>query len=167
MNIDCLAIYNYDENIKSLLYQFKGCHDYELDPVFLYRYAFELSIMYHNYVIVPIPSYQEEDEKRGFNHVREIFSLLNLKMMDILVKTANVKQADLSKEERKNISKYLKVKENVDLSGKKVLIVDDVFTTGGTMSAAINLIKGLHPKKIKVLVMSKTINDNYKRTHIV
>ena len=88
-------------------------------------------------------------------------------MMDILEKTANVKQADLSKEQRKDIKSYMKVKQNVNLFNKKVLIVDDVYTTGSTIDAAINLIKGLRPKKIKVLVMSKTINENYKQTHKV
>ena len=41
-------------------------------------------------------------------------------------------------------------------SGKKVLIVDDVFTTGSTVNAMIDLIKPKNPKKIKILVMSKT-----------
>jgi len=41
-------------------------------------------------------------------------------------------------------------------TGDKILIVDDVFTTGATVQGIIKLVKTLNPKKIRVLVMSKT-----------
>ena len=40
---------------------------------------------------------------------------------------------------------------------KNILIVDDVFTTGSTIRAAIDLVKQAKPKNIKVLVMAKTV----------
>ena len=48
--------------------------------------------------------------------------------------------------------------EVVDLTGKKILLVDDVYTTGSTIKAMINLVKEKGAKKIKVLLMSKTID---------
>ena len=39
--------------------------------------------------------------------------------------------------------------------GEKVLIVDDVMTTGSTLKAMVSLIQKGHPKCIKLLVMSK------------
>ena len=38
---------------------------------------------------------------------------------------------------------------------KKVLVVDDVFTTGSSVRAVIDLIKQGKPKKIAVLVVAK------------
>ena len=64
-----LSIYDYDEKIQALLYQFKGCYDIELADVFIGRYSRELHIKYLGYVVVPIPSYYQEDEAREFNHV--------------------------------------------------------------------------------------------------
>ena len=151
-----LAIYDYDDKIQSLLYQFKGCYDIELADVFMTRYASELRIKYFNYVMVPIPSYFEDDEIREFNHVEEIFKYLKLPMLKILVKTEKIKQAMRNSEERKEVSNYLALRETPDLSNKRILLVDDVYTTGATMKAAIKLIETLHPKTIKVLVMSKT-----------
>lgn len=106
--------------------------------------------------MVPIPSYIEDDKRRGFNHVEAIFSRLNLKMIKILEKTNKVKQADLSKEERKNIHRYMKVNNVNEIKDKKVLLVDDIFTTGSTIKACLKLIREGKPKSIKILVIAKT-----------
>ena len=37
-NIEGLSLYIYDELTKELIYQFKGCYDYELGKVFLEQY---------------------------------------------------------------------------------------------------------------------------------
>ena len=151
-----LAIYEYDDRIKKLLYQFKGCFDIEIFDVFLSRYARELRLIYDGFVMVPIPSYKEDDEIREFNHVEEMFKILKFKSLNVLAKTKKVKQANLSFKERKEIKNILDITNGELLRNKKVLIVDDVYTTGSTMAAAISLIEQYHPKKIAILVMSKT-----------
>ena len=153
-----LSIYKYDSKIQNLLYQLKGCFDIEIADVFFSRYFREISIRYKNYLVVPIPSYEKDDKKREFNHVEEIFKLLKLPMRKLIVKTKGVKQANSSLEKRKNIGKYMLLNEVTDLSKTKILLVDDVFTTGSTMKAAVRLIEKLHPKDIKILVMSKVEN---------
>ena len=107
--------------------------------------------------MIPAPSYQKNDEERGFNHVEEMFGVLNLKMKKIVHKTKEVKQADLSSKEREQIGSVLTI-DDVDLTKKKILLVDDVFTTGSTIKAMIKLVKGKGASKIKVLLMSKTID---------
>lgn len=155
-NYKALSFYQYDEDIKSLLYQLKGCFDYELAGVFLDRYAKYYRLIFDGYIIVPIPSYLKDDEIREFNHVVEMFSFLKLPMERAIVKTEHFKQADHNYYQRKEIGKYMVLKENLNLKDKKVLLVDDVYTTGSTMKAAVKLIESLHPKDIKILVMSKT-----------
>ena len=154
-NLDAMHIFYYDDVVKEKLYQLKGCFDYELAPIFLEYFLPYLKIKYFGYYLVPAPSFIDADEERGFNHVEEIFKPLGLKMIKCIHKIEAVKQADLSSEERHNIKKVLTIDE-VDLSNKKILIVDDVFTTGSTVNAMIDLIKSKNPKKIKILVMSKT-----------
>ena len=155
--IKCLNIFFYNQKVQEILYQFKGCKDYELRTVFLEYYAHYLNIKFNGYIMVPAPSFEEADEERGFNHVEEMFSVLNLKMEKCIHKTKKVKQADLTSEERKNIKDVLVI-DDIDFSNKKVLIVDDVFTTGSTVKTMINLVSQKYPKKIKVLLMSKTID---------
>lgn len=157
-----LSFYYYDPDIRALLYQLKGCFDYELAKSFLDRFFKELKLYYVGYIIVPIPSYKEDDEKREFNHVVEIFKHIGLPMKKILVKTSHFKQAEHNKRDRKEINKYLVIDGKQNIRNAKILLVDDVYTTGSTMKAAIHLIESLKPKDIKVLVMSKTrIDHNY------
>ena len=155
-NHKATSLYNYNPFIRKLVYQYKGCYDYELHQVFLDRYAKEIKLRYFDRVIIPIPSYQNEDEQRGFNHVVETFKSIGLNMLNILEKTEKHKQALSSFKQRKEVYKYLELKSYPDLSKKKVLIVDDVYTTGSTMKSAIHLIEKLNPKKIDVLVVAKT-----------
>ena len=150
------SIYDYNPFIRKLIYQYKGCYDYELHKVFLDRYAKEIKLRYFDYVVIPIPSYKNEDEERGFNHVVETFKSLGINMLNIIEKTEKHKQAVSTFNQRKEVYKYLELNRHPDLSKKKVLIVDDVYTTGSTMKAAIHLVEKLNPKKIDVLVVAKT-----------
>ena len=155
-NHKATSLYDYNPFIRKLIYQYKGCYDYELHQVFLDRYAKEIKLRYLDRVIIPIPSYQNEDDQRGFNHVIETFKSIGLNMLNILEKTEKHKQAISSFKQRKEVYKYLELKSYPDLNKKKVLVVDDVYTTGSTMKSAIHLIEKLNPKKIDVLVVAKT-----------
>lgn len=156
-----IAVYKYDEKIRELLYTLKGCFDIELACVFLDYFVDILKIKYKGYYIVPAPSYIGDDKERGFNHVVEIFKVLNLPILNIIKKTANVKQVDVSKNERANVGNYLEI-EDCNLEKKKILFVDDVYTTGSTVKACIKLLETKRPKKIEVLVIAKRFYENEK-----
>lgn len=153
---DALSIYDYNPFIRKLIYQFKGCYDYELCDVFLHDFYRTLKLLYSNRVIIPIPSYKNDDELRGFNHVMEIYNKMGLVVLVILEKTEKHKQAISTVNSRQEVYKYLAIKNQIDLSNKHVLLVDDIYTTGATMKSAITLVEKLNPKSIKVLVVAKT-----------
>ena len=154
-NATGLAIYRYDDNIKSLLYQLKGCGDVELAPIFINRFKNEIHIMFNGYIVIPAPSYDEDDINRGFNHVVEIFKCINLPMYRYVYKKTRYKQSQFKSKQRKDAIEHLGIDSNEKIKGKKVLIVDDVMTTGSTLRAMVSLIQKGHPKTIKILVMSK------------
>ena len=158
LGYNAISIYRYDEKVQALLYQFKGCFDFELFDVFFGRIYRELSLRYRGYVLMPVPSYKEDDEIRKFNHGEEMFKILKLPIRKMISKTKKVKQATSTSTKRKEIGKHLVLTDTSDLSNYKILLVDDVYTTGSTMKACIKLIEKLHPKKIEILVMSKTEN---------
>lgn len=160
-----LAIYDYNDFIKNLIYLYKGCFDYEMREVFLNLFLKELSIKYKGYIVVPAPSFCKDDERRGFNHVEEVFSLLGLTMKKALIKTSHFKQAEKGAKKRQQIRKHLTLIPNISLKNEDVLIVDDIYTTGATLKTAINLIEKLNPRSIKILVLAKTIDLNKRKSN--
>ena len=160
--INGLAIYEYDQNIKELLFKFKGCYDFEMKDVFLDRYYQYLRAKYYGYVVVPIPSYFLDDQTRGFNHVVEIYSRLKLPVLKIIKKTKKEKQASKHKKERKEIGKILEIEDIESIRNKNVLLVDDVMTTGSSLLACINLLRSGKPKRIEILVIAKNVDKSKK-----
>lgn len=150
-----LSLYHYDESTKSKIFQLKGCGDIELAQIFVKPYGLELNARFHDYTLVCLPSFEGDNQKRGFNHVEEMFNCLKLKKCDCLRKTEHYKQSDQSYKKRHEVSKYIALKENIDLANKKILLVDDICTTGSSLRAALNLIEKCHPKMINILVVSK------------
>ena len=153
--IKALSIFEYDEIFKNLIYQFKGCYDIELRTIFLGKYKREINMIFKGYIIIPAPSSEFENIKRGFNHVEEIFSILNLPLEKHFEKIGEFKQADHNFNERKNIKNYIKL-SNENFDKKKYLLVDDIYTTGATMKTMISLLKDKGISNIKVLVLCKT-----------
>ena len=162
---NALAIYDYSQYIKNLIYLYKGCFDYEMREVFLNLFLPELSIKYKGYKVVPVPSYFKDDELRGFNHVEEVCKLMNLDIVKVLEKTSHFKQAEKGAKKRQQIRKHLAIKPNVSIENEKVLLVDDIYTTGATIRTAINLLEKLNPKIIKVLVLAKTIDLDKRKSN--
>lgn len=160
--VSALAIYSYDEWIEQLLYRFKEQKDIELKNVFLEFYRLQLHLRYQGYHLVPMPSSKEKEEKREFSTLKEIFQILDLPFLDLFEKRQDFKQEKAHREERfKNRQEIILKKDIPSLHQKKLLLIDDVMTTGATILRAIELIKPLMPKKIKILVLSK--NDGKRR----
>ena len=162
---DALSIYNYTPYIKNLIYLYKGCFDYEMREVFLNLFLPELSIKYKGYKVVPVSSYIKDDQIRGFNHVEEVCKLMKLDIVKALEKTSHFKQAEKGAKNRQQIRKHLAIKQNVSIANEKILLVDDIYTTGATIRTAINLLEKLNPKIIKVLVLAKTIDLDKRKSN--
>ena len=119
---DAMAIFEYDDKVKSTLYQLKGCFDIEIADIYLDRFKRELRLMYEGYVMVPIPSYKEDDKVREFNHVIGMFKILKLPVAPVIVKTKRVKQASSNYKLRQTISKYLELKGGEQLRNKNLML---------------------------------------------
>lgn len=149
-------IYDYDEIIREKLFMLKGGKDYEMAPVFLEYTAPLLRLLYSGFVIVPVPSFHLDDERRGFNHVEAVFSVLGKPFLKVLYKDKNVKQSAQNSEGRAGIRDVIKIREGQKLTGKKILLVDDVCTTGNSLKASLDLIKKHRPRLVEILTLSKT-----------
>lgn len=90
-------------------------------------------------VIVPVPATRESLARRGFNQsellARRLASQLGVRFRgDVLVRLRETPpQRELSKEEReRNLKGAFAVQNRDKIKDKRVLLVDDVYTTGST-----------------------------------
>ena len=150
-NVECLILYYYDEFFKDLLYRYKGCYDYVLKDAFIVYNKSYIKRKYKGYSIVLAPSSEISELKRGFNHLEEVFKNLNMPIIKCFKKIKDWKQSDKKKGERKDIQKVIKIDKRALKGIKKVLIVDDVLTTGSTIKTMIKQIPQNIDKKVLVL----------------
>ncbi|NLB89268.1 MAG: ComF family protein [Syntrophomonadaceae bacterium] len=90
-------------------------------------------------IIVPVPLSKGHMEQRGFNQTELLAKQIGKELKLKVNKTALVRvketpaQRELTKEEReKNLLYAFKIEDNKDIYRKKILLVDDVYTTGST-----------------------------------
>ena len=112
-------------------------------------------------IIIPVPIHKKRKKERGYNQseliVQELSRRIGIKYYkNILVKTKNNKpQSTLSKEMRKeNTENVYKLAEKEKINNKKVLLFDDIYTTGATANSCIQELKKAKTKKIGLLTLA-------------
>ncbi len=115
-----------------------------------------------SYIIIPIPLHKSRLKWRGFNQSELIANELSKNIglpaiANILIRVKKTKdQTQLSKEERiSNIQNAFQIKNPAEISGKNIILLDDVYTSGATMEAAAKTLKEGGAKKIIGLVIAK------------
>jgi competence protein ComFC len=111
-----------------------------------------------NYLVVPVPLDKKRLNQRGYNQsyvlAREIGHLINCKVEEVLAKKRISPQLGLSKAQRKlNVKNAFTCMKK--LTGKKVILVDDVLTTGSTVKECIKTLKKNGAKGVYVVVFAK------------
>lgn len=118
----------------------------------------------NGFFIIPIPLARKRLKWRGFNQAeelgKEIGKYFNLPVLvNILEKKKETKpQATLSeKERRKNVLGSFSLKKGSNLKGKKIILLDDVYTTGTTMTECARVLKEKgEVKEVIGLVVAKS-----------
>ena len=97
-------------------------------------------------------SSEEKTIERGFHPVKDMLHACRLKTIEPFYKTCNHKQSLQSFENRSNISQVIKMKPNIVLPKTRLLLVDDVVTSGNTLLCAYDLLQK-HRYKIEALAL--------------
>lgn len=107
--------------------------------------------------IIPVPLAKKRYRERGFNQAELLARQFNIPINLNLIKTKNTKsQMTLSKKHRLiNLNNCFKYTNNIDISNKKLLLVDDVYTTGSTMMEMAKTLHKFNPKEICGAVLAK------------
>lgn len=151
---DALAIYKYTEELSQLILQLKADGDIEIAKIFLGPIKEFLKCQFAGYTIIPVPSYEGQNKKRGFNHIIEIARPLGLPIVPAFYKAKKWKQSNQKKHSRSQISKVIKLMPEKLDPKKKYLLIDDIITTGSSIKACLHLLDSFHITKVRVLVIT-------------
>ena len=163
--INKFHIFRYEDVIRKLIIQYKfndKSYLYKMFCEFILKdkKAFDFIKSYD--IIIPVPIHKKRMKKRGYNQseliVKELAKRVKIEPgIKILVKTINNKpQSTLSgklrKENTKNVYKLI---DQEKINNKKILLFDDIYTTGATANECILELKKAEPKKIGIITLAK------------
>jgi ComF family protein len=112
--------------------------------------------------IVPMPLHWRRRWERGFNQseilARAIGRVWNVPVRNAARRVkATVPQAGLTNAKRRaNVAQAFVEKRNAGLEGTRVLLVDDVLTTGATAAACARVLKRAGAKHVALLAVART-----------
>jgi len=119
-------------------------------------------------LLVPLPLHPKREKERGFNQtlilakgVKEVVSLPFRE--DLVVRVKNTKsQTGLNfKERQENVKNAFVVTDKAQIKGKKILLVDDVATTGSTINECAKALKRAGAKEVIAIVIARARGEVY------
>ena len=112
--------------------------------------------------IIPVPISKQRKKERGYNQseliAREIAKRSQIEFNNkCLFKIKNIiEQSKLNKEDRqKNIQGVYRLEKLEMLKNKKILLLDDIYTTGSTVNECSKILRQAQLEKIGVLTLAK------------
>ena len=157
----CVAFYK--EPISSLLYLFKYYHYEYLGEFFAFlmiKHLLRIGFKFSNYDFIScVGLHPAREKERGYNQSAIISKIISnyfkIPFKELIFQERYRKsQTKLSLQERiENVKGSFKASDEVE--GKKVILVDDVFTTGSTAKECAKVLKEKGAKSIVVLTLSK------------
>jgi ComF family protein len=118
-------------------------------------------------LLVPVPLHKVKYRERAYNQSEEIAKALSRKISiscrtDVLLRGVNtVSQTQMAdaKERVKNMTDVFAIKESEAVTGKKVILIDDLITTGSTANACARVLKEHGAKTVYVLTVGRPYFD--------
>lgn len=112
-------------------------------------------------VIIPMPLHWRKRWQRGFNQsellAREISRRTNTPIVNALRRIRNTPaQAGLtSAKRRQNVSGAFQAKKRAAIDGRRVLLIDDVMTTGATAASCARALQRAGARQVTLLTLAR------------
>ncbi len=114
-------------------------------------------------LIIPVPLHPERERERGFNQAallaRELSRLSGLQLDEHSVvrrvHTSRHRAGMDAKARRKSVADAFAVRHSDLITGQRVLLIDDVFTTGATVSTCAAALKEAGAEEVFVLTIAR------------
>ena len=141
------AIFSYNQAMKDFFNRYKFDGDYILRKVFAMILKENLK-KYKGYDFVLIPLSPERYAKRGFNQVAGLIEAAGLSHLDVLGKREEKASSSKNRSERLATELPFFIKEDSRIP-KKILLIDDIYTTGATVNRVKSMLENAGAKEVK------------------
>ena len=167
-NSEVFSLYKYEDEIRKLIIGYKFYDRSYLKDLFVKlitndQDAFNFISSYD--IIIPVPLHKKRKQDRGYNQseliARKIARILDVELLNnALVKVKNIKpqteQVGLNKRKENVIGAYKVIEDKkLNISNKKILLIDDVYTTGSTYNECKKTLIEAGAKIVGILTIAK------------
>lgn len=159
----CAAPFTYDATVREAMIRYKFQHKKTYADSFAGAVARVVSEVYKDMridVVTAVPLSAQSLQERGYNQselvARKAGNLLNIRYEALLLKNKqNRVQHELNYEERiTNVQGVYIAPRPANVLGKTILLVDDIMTTGSTLSECCRVLKRNGAKRVLCVVVA-------------
>ena len=162
-----LFVFEKDKELQNIIHGLKYEGKFRIGVYLGKMMGAELSGQFNEWkidLIVPVPLHHLKKAERGYNQSEFIAKGIR-SVSDIPVSTNSIKRNRFTEtqtgfnlaERRENLKDAFSIKRKTDLKGKKILLLDDVITTGATVSECGKIL--LETGAAKIYAASAAIAD--------
>ncbi|WML24874.1 ComF family protein [Neobacillus sp. OS1-33] len=148
------SLYLYNDFLKELIAKFKFRGDYVLAKLFSDLIKKKLTEIAPDF-FVPIPLSEERLYERGFNQASAILLEAGYQSNHLLSRIHSEKQSKKSRAERIHLPQVFQLPPHIQMEGKKVVLIDDIYTTGSTLRHAAKLLKEGGAASVQSLTLAR------------
>lgn len=158
------SYYNKGSRIRNLIHnmKYKGIREIGYEMGKIYGTSLKASGFMNDIdVIIPVPLHPSKKRMRGFNQSESISmgigeaAILPVEIQSLIRVTVSATQTKRSRYERwTNVEGIFRVVNPGTITGKHILLVDDVITTGSTIEACTNELLKIGNVKVSVVALA-------------
>ena len=160
--------YNYNESLPSnrLIYSLKSENRIDVADFLANELRLSLENAYDNlsdFVFVSVPRRKSAKVRFGYDHAellaKRLAKILGASYCQRLSSKSKYEQKKTSGKSRIKNARFIIKNKKCDLTGKRIILVDDIVTTGASMGASAMLLRALGAEKIYGAAISIAYND--------
>jgi ComF family protein len=113
--------------------------------------------------IIPVPLHRKRHRERGFNQAELLAKVVgryyDKPVINALERQKNTHaQFDLPRADRfTNLKEAFRVSDHRSVYNRKVMLLDDIYTTGSTVGECVRALKTAGAKRIEILTLSRAV----------
>lgn len=151
-------LFRYADDVRALVLAYKGAGRRSLSGFFAKQLASVVSARFEGRVLVPVPPRPGKLRRRGWDQVEAVASILEreygIPVLRALTRSVAAEQKALNLEERAaNMRGTIRLARDIEVPADPVLL-DDILTTGATLSACAACLKSAHAVRVDALTIA-------------